>query len=79
MFKKNKVSPQIINGLRYEANRFDSNKTGMILGKKFKDIVRHFNLKISNQDKSLFFKFLQFNSPNFGKESMTEEAKSDNS
>ncbi len=64
MLLASKINPQVINGLRYEANRFDAGKTGLILGKKFKDIFRHFNIKISNQNKNLMFRFFQLNGPN---------------
>ena len=62
-FKKYHVNPQILNTLRFSAQRFDVSRSDQIAGKNFKDLYRHINVRMSHADEQLFFNYLMLNGP----------------
>ena len=45
--------------MRYECYRFDTGSKDVMLGKQFKDIYRHFNIRMSVEDQRLVYDFLK--------------------
>jgi hypothetical protein len=59
-----KVNPQLFNGVRFEAYRFDTARKEWMFGKQFKDIYRNFNIRMSVQDSKLVYEFLNMDKSN---------------
>lgn len=59
VLRKNSVNPQHINQLRYELLRIDSNKTGTVTSKVFKDIFRELNIRMPSDDQRMLYDFLR--------------------
>lgn len=59
--KKYHLNPQILNTLRFSAQRFDTTRSENIPGKNFKDLYRHINVRMSRVDEKIFFDYLMLN------------------
>ena len=63
LLKKYKVSPQVVNGVRYEMFRYDTARNNLIYGKQFKEIYRQFNIRMTVEDQKYVYEYLRLNAP----------------
>lgn len=68
ILRKNHIDPQLLNMLRYELYRLDTDRTMLVPSKTFKDIYRNLNIKMSLEDFNFFMEFMKLNARNFKEE-----------
>lgn len=61
--KKYHLNPQILNTLRFSAQRYDTSRSDSVPGKNFKDLYRHINIRMTRPDEKVFFDFLMLHGP----------------
>jgi len=59
LFRKNHVQPQLVNMLRYEVYRIDTDRTMVIPSKTFKDVYRNLNIKMPLEDFNLLIEYMK--------------------
>ena len=59
LFRKNHVEPQLVNMLRYEVYRMDTDRAMIIPSKTFKDVYRNLNIKMPLEDFNLLMEYMK--------------------
>lgn len=59
LFRKNHVEPQLVNMLRYELYRIDTDRTMVVPSKTFKDVYRSLNIKMPLEDFNLLIEYMK--------------------
>ena len=60
---KYRVKPQMINAIRYQMNRFDVARAEQIPSKQFRDLFKHFNIRMIHRDLNVLLEYLQLKRP----------------
>lgn len=59
LFRKNHVESQLVNMLRYELYRIDTDRTMVVPSKTFKDVYRNLNIKMPLEDFNLLMEYMK--------------------
>lgn len=65
IMRKNHVDPQLMNMLRFEIYRLDTDRTMLIPSKTFKDVYRNLNIKMPLEDFNFFIEYMKLNAKDF--------------